>query len=84
MPLSLILERWITHEPTPGLLQTASKAEKIPLLSVPGNLAPSVLEAFFKLQQNLHHFIAIVSYLDLELAMTGSLAVYRKTERKGG
>jgi hypothetical protein len=53
-------------------------------LPVPGNLAPSVLEAFFKLQQNLHHFIAIVSYLDLELAMTGSLAVYRKTERKGG
>ena len=53
-------------------------------LSVPGNLAPSVLEAFFKLQQNLHHFIAFVSYLDLELAMTGSLAVYRKTERKGG
>ena len=62
-------ERWFAHEPTPGLLQTESVVEKDPRrpMSLAEGLAASALEAFFKLQQNLHRFIAIVSYRDREL-----------------
>ena len=48
-----------------------------PPISLADGLSASALEAFFKLQQNLHHFIAIASYLDRELglARTGGSAV---------
>ncbi|MDV7390074.1 hypothetical protein RZS08_01920, partial [Arthrospira platensis SPKY1] len=80
-------ERWFAHEPTPGLLQTESVAEMSPHppVALADGLAASALEAFFKLQQNLHHFIAITSYLDreIELPRTGGRAVSREIDRKG-